>query len=71
MILLTGLNNREFYLNCDLIERIDVTPDTVISTTNNKKFVVKESPDVIIQRIIDFRARYMVNKPEVNRDEQA
>lgn len=65
MILLTGLNNKEFYLNCDLIEKIEVTPDTVITTTNNKKYVVLESPEVIISRIIEFRRMYMLNKPEV------
>lgn len=65
MIKLTGLNNREFYLNCDMIEKLEVTPDTVISTTNDKKYVVKESPDVIIKRIIEFKRQYMISKPEV------
>lgn len=65
MIKLTGLSNREFYLNCDLIEKLEVTPDTVISTTNAKKFVVKEPPEVIIQRIVDFKRKYMNGMPEV------
>lgn len=65
MILLTGLNNKEFYLNSDLIEKIEVTPDTVITTTNNKKYVVLEKPEVIIKRIIEFRRLYMTNRPEV------
>jgi flagellar protein FlbD len=65
MILLTGLNDKEFYLNCDLIEKIEVTPDTVITTTTNKKFLVKESPDIILKRIINFRRKYMYGLPEV------
>lgn len=65
MILLTGLNGKEFYLNCDLIEKIEVTPDTVITTTTNKKFVVKESPEIIIKKIISFRKNYMFGMPEV------
>lgn len=65
MIRLTALNNKEFYLNCDLIEKLEVTPDTVITTTNGKKFVVIESPEVIIQRIIDFRRQYMASYPEI------
>jgi len=69
MIKLTGLNNKEFYLNCDLIEKINITPDTVISTTNDKKFIVKESPEEIIERIVDFKRSYMRNKPEVIKDE--
>ncbi len=67
MILLTGLNGKDFYLNCDLIEKIEVTPDTVITTTTNKKFVVKESPEVIIKKIISFRRSYMNGVPEVVR----
>lgn len=67
MILLTGLNGKEFYLNCDLIEKIEVTPDTVITTTTNKKFVVKESPEIIIKKIISFRKNYMNGIPEVVR----
>ncbi|KPU44696.1 flagellar protein (FlbD) [Oxobacter pfennigii] len=65
MIKLTGLNNREFYLNCELIEKIEVTPDTIISTTSDKKYVVKESPEVIIKSIIDFKRKYMMSIPEV------
>lgn len=67
MILLTGLNGKDFYLNCDLIEKIEVTPDTVITTTTNKKFVVKESPEVIIKKIVSFRRSYMNGVPEVVR----
>jgi flagellar protein FlbD len=70
MIKLTGLNHKEFYLNCDLIEKIESTPDTVISTTQDKKFIVRETPEVIIQRIIDFRRRYMMCKPEVIKNEE-
>ncbi|WDC83955.1 flagellar FlbD family protein [Caloramator sp. mosi_1] len=65
MIKLTGLNNKEFYLNCDLIEKIEVTPDTVITTTTNKKYVVTEDPETIIQRIIHFKRAYMSTRPEV------
>ena len=53
MIKLTGFNNKEFYLNCDLIEKIEVTPDSVI-----------ESSDDIINKIIEFKKRYMAI-PEV------
>lgn len=70
MIKLTGLNNREYYLNCDLIEKIEATPDTVISTTTDRKYIVKESPEVIIERIINFRTRCMMRKPEVIKNEE-
>lgn len=67
MILLTALNDKEFYINCDLIEKIEVTPDTVITTTTNKKYVVKESPEEIMREIIKYRRSYMNGVPEVIR----
>jgi len=57
MIKLTRLNGKEFVLNIDLIEFIESTPDTIISTTTGKKVVVTESVDEIIERIVDFRRR--------------
>jgi flagellar protein FlbD len=57
MIKLTRLNNKEFYLNIDLIEFIESTPDTVITTTTGKKLVVLENIDEIINEIVEFRKR--------------
>ena len=37
MIELTRLNNRKFMLNCDLIESVEETPDTVITLVSGKK----------------------------------
>jgi flagellar protein FlbD len=70
MIKLTGFNNKEFYLNCDLIEKIEVTPDTVISTTKDKKYIVRESPEVILRRITEFKRSYMQSMPEVVKNEE-
>ena len=67
MIKLTGLNNKEFYLNCDLIERLESTPDTVITMTNGKKLIVNESPEVIIDKILGFKRRFMTDMPEVDK----
>ncbi len=55
MIHLTRLNHLPVVLNSDLIEHIDVTPDTVISLTTGEKIVVLESVDQIIERVIGFR----------------
>ena len=42
-------------LNADLIEHMETTPDTVISMTNGQKFVVLESSDDVIRKVIEFR----------------
>jgi flagellar protein FlbD len=43
MITLTRISGSVFALNADLIERIDATPDTVITLVDGKKYVVAES----------------------------
>lgn len=57
MIFVTRLNNKEFALNPDLIETLEATPDTVVTLTNQNKYVVKESIEEIIARIAEFRKR--------------
>jgi flagellar protein FlbD len=57
MIKLTRINLAPFYLNPDLIEHMEATPDTVISLTTGQKFVVVEPPEAVIERIIEFRRR--------------
>ena len=51
MIEVKRLNGKEFIVNCDLIEFIESTPDTVITLTTGKKIVVAESIDEVIKKI--------------------
>jgi flagellar protein FlbD len=55
MIHLTRINQTPMVLNSDLIEHIEVTPDTVISLTTGQKLVVLEQPEEVIRRVISFR----------------
>ena len=55
MIPLTRLNGERFALNCDLIERIDATPDTVLTLAAGTKYVVRESLDEVIAAVQAFR----------------
>jgi flagellar protein FlbD len=55
MIHLTRINHVPLVVNSDLIEHIEVTPDTVITLTNAQKFMVLETADEVIERVIDFR----------------
>lgn len=57
MIQLTRLNNEAFALNTDLIERVDATPDTVVTLIDGTKYVVAEPLDEVIERVVAFRAR--------------
>ncbi|NLP13939.1 MAG: flagellar FlbD family protein [Clostridium sp.] len=55
MIKLTRLNGTEFVLNCELIEVIEQTPDTIISTTNGKRFVVVETIEEIVNKVLQYK----------------
>jgi flagellar protein FlbD len=55
MIRLTRLNRAPLVLNSDLIEHIDVTPDTVITLTTGQILRVRESAEEVIHRIVQFR----------------
>ena len=44
-------------LNSDLIEHIDVTPDTVITLTTGQILRVRETADDVVERIVEFRRR--------------
>jgi flagellar protein FlbD len=56
MIQVTRINRTAMVLNSDLIEHIETTPDTVISLTTGQKFVVRESAEEIVERVVRFRA---------------
>ena len=55
MIRVTRINHVPLVLNSDLIEHVEVTPDTVISLTNGQKFVVLESLEEVVQEVVEFR----------------
>ena len=58
MIHVTRLNHTPVVLNCDLIEQIETTPDTVISMVNGQKIMVLESTEEIIDLVRRFQAIY-------------
>lgn len=60
MIELTALNGSKFYLNPDLIYRVEQTPDTTITLTTGKMLIVKENGIKIRQLIIDYRHQILV-----------
>ena len=57
MIFITRLNGSKLYINPELIQMIESTPDTVITLLSNKKLIVKDSPQEIAERFIEYRRR--------------
>ena len=63
MVRLTRLNHAPIVLNSDLIEHIDVTPDTVVTLTTGQILRVRESADEVVRRIVEFRRRISASGP--------
>jgi len=55
MIKVTRLNHIPMILNSDLIEHIDATPDTVIALSSGQKYVVLETAEEVVEKVIAFR----------------
>ena len=58
MILVTRINKvDQFFVNEDMIEIIEETPDTMLTLNTGKKIVVMETPLEVIERIRDEKIR--------------
>jgi flagellar protein FlbD len=55
MIRLTRINGVEVVINADLIEFVEMTPDTLVTLFTGKKIPVQESSDMVIERVVSYR----------------
>lgn len=55
MIAVTRLDGSTLVVNAELIERIEATPDTVVTMANHETFVVRESPATLIERVLSYK----------------
>lgn len=60
MILVHRLRGEPMFLNADLIEAVEATPDTLLTLVDGRKTLVTESPEEIVARVVDFRAAVLV-----------
>jgi flagellar protein FlbD len=56
VILVTRLNGAVFALNPDLVERVDCTPDTVVTLVDGTKYIIAESVPEFIESVRHYRA---------------
>jgi flagellar protein FlbD len=54
MITVTRLNGKTFTINAVFIETVESFPDTTITLTNGRKYVVKNDEDSVKRKIIEF-----------------
>lgn len=57
MIELTRLNDKKFTLNCDMIEFVEETPDTVITLNNGQKVIVRESRSEVTDLVVAYKRK--------------
>lgn len=57
MIVVTRLNGPKFAVNPDLLQRIESTPDTILTLIDGTKYIVAESMSEVTALVIDYRAR--------------
>lgn len=55
MIDVTAMNNKDFILNADHIEKIEEVPETLITLTNGKKYIVLESVEEVVDKVLKYK----------------
>ncbi|MGH9489399.1 MAG: flagellar FlbD family protein [Terriglobales bacterium] len=55
MIRLTRLNHQPLVVNSDAIKFVESAPDTTVTLMNGERFLVLETVEEVIERIIAFR----------------
>jgi flagellar protein FlbD len=65
VIQLTHFNGGYFYLNPDIIQTVEATPDTVITLINNQKILVKDKTDEVVNKIIAYQRA--VRNPDLSK----
>jgi flagellar protein FlbD len=59
MVPLTRITGVQFALNPDLIERVDRTPDTIITLVDGTKYIVREALDEVVLAVLEYRAQVL------------
>jgi flagellar protein FlbD len=59
VIYITRTNGSKLYINPELIQTVESTPDTIVTLMDNKKLIVRDTPQEIAERFIEYRRRVM------------
>jgi flagellar protein FlbD len=57
MIEVKSLNGEEFILNSNLIEKIEFIPETKITLTTGKYFLIKDTKKEVLNKIINYNQK--------------
>ena len=59
MIELSRLNGKSFFLNPELVETIESTPDTLVTLVSGKTVMVRETIETTIEKIFEYRGKIL------------
>ncbi|MDW5298742.1 MAG: flagellar FlbD family protein [Sedimentibacter sp.] len=59
MVEVVGINGEEFLLNANLIEIIEFIPETKVTLTTGKYYLIKDSKDEIVEKIIKYNQKIL------------
>jgi len=62
-----GRDRKEIWVNADLIETVEATPDTVVKLTTDRRLIVTETPEEIVALVHEHR-RKAQSRPHVLTD---
>lgn len=59
MVEVVGINGEVFLINATLIEKIEFIPETKITLTTGKYYLVKDSKEDIVNKIINYNQKIL------------
>ena len=65
MIDLLRLDGKIYWVNLHMIEAMETTPDLTLTMLSGRKIIVRNSPQEVIQKIIEYRRQIGIDKQEV------
>ncbi len=66
MIKLEKLNGTLVVLNAELIESVEAAPDTVINLATGNKFLVRNSVDDVIAKVVEYKIKVYSERKCIN-----
>ncbi|NPV84694.1 MAG: flagellar FlbD family protein [Anaerolineae bacterium] len=64
MIQLTHFSGGKFYLNAEMIQSVESTPDTLITLSNSQKLLVKDKVEDVIRKVLEYQR--IIHNPQVD-----
>ena len=65
MIEVMRLDGKKYWVNPNMIESMEETPDLTLTMLSGKKLIIRNSPAELIEKIISYRRNLEINSQEV------